>query len=163
VVGRAGGRAVRAAASKRVGWLARAPVRRQTGHGDAPTPIVGQKFRVKLDSQKRSISEVLPTVELPSSSTLRSFLVRSLPAEFIGREVAGVLSLARHRNHQGRGRQHSGNAHTRMEAVATALPLVASRYALLRVRRGGPAVEHSAGCGVLCRWISQQVLVPGSR
>lgn len=86
MVGRAGGRAVRAAASKRVGWLARAPVRRQTGHGDAPTPIVGQKFRVKLDSQKRSISEVLPTVELPSSSTLRSFLVRSLPAEFIGRK-----------------------------------------------------------------------------
>eukprot|EP01047_Picozoa_sp_COSAG01_P011625 COSAG01_NODE_510_length_16076_cov_102.088252_17_plen_160_part_00 len=150
MVGWAGGRAVRAAASKRVAWLARAPVRRQTGHGDAPTPIVGQKFRVKLDSQKRSISEVLPTVELPSSSTLRSFLVRSLPAEFI---VAGVLSLPRHRNHQGRGGQHSDNAaHTRIEAVAAALQLVVLRYALLRVRRGVPAAEHSSGrvrCGVL--------------
>ena len=43
----------------------------------APTPMVGEKLSVNESSQKRSMREVLPTVELPSSSSLSSLVLSS--------------------------------------------------------------------------------------
>lgn len=69
------------------------------GSKGAPTPIVGEKFGLKVRSQNLSMSEVLPTVELPRRSSFNSFVLSSELAAILPAAPAAAPAPAGEREH----------------------------------------------------------------
>lgn len=104
--------------------------------GGAPTPIVGAKLSVNESSQKRSMRDVLPTVELPSSSSFSSFVLSSSPRA----EVILTQPLAtRPRPSEGGG----GLAAARRAAEGDSEPYVKSVRPAARGPRRSARRRHS--------------------